>query len=46
MSEYQQFPVCVRELIFFFLIMTELILNFLTADDPLGTHKGFLRVAV
>ena len=26
--------------------MTELILNFLTADDPLGTHKGFLRVAV
>ena len=26
--------------------MTELILNFLIADDPCGTHKGFLRTAV
>ena len=26
--------------------MTELSLNFLIADDPCGTHKGFLRVAV
>ena len=26
--------------------MTELIINFLIADDPCGTHKGFLRVAV
>ena len=46
MSKYQQFPVCVKELIVFFLIMTELIRNFLAADDPLGTHKGFPRVAV
>ena len=26
--------------------MTELTLNFLIADDPWGTHKGFLRVAI
>ena len=26
--------------------MTELTLNFLMADDPWGTHKSFLRVAI
>ena len=38
---------CLCERITFFSrITTESTLNFLSADDPRGTHRGFLRVAV
>ena len=35
-----------KGLLFFSRITTESTLNFLSADDPRGTHRGFLRVAV